>query len=91
MNQPTRQDFMRALLQQPGTGLYFLKQGDWTADYREAYDFKSSVNARGFCLKQGLMNVQIVLKFDTDKYDIVLPAYYPMQGQSEMGGPNPGL
>jgi hypothetical protein len=82
---------MKALLQQLGTGLYFLKQGEWTANYQEAYDFKSSVNARGFCLKQGLMSVQIVLKFDNEKYDIVLPAYYPMQNQAETGGSNLGL
>ena len=82
---------MKALIQQLGTGLYFLKQGEWTANHQEAHDFKSSVNARGFCLQQGLASVQIVLKFDREKYDIVLPAYYPMQNQVETSGQNLGI
>jgi hypothetical protein len=79
---------MKALLRQLGTGLYFISQGQWTADYQAAHDFESSVNAREFCLKQGLTNVQIVLKFDVEKYDIVLPAYYPSPNPQGVDGAN---
>jgi hypothetical protein len=65
---------MKALLQQVGTGLYFKGVKEWTPNYQEAYDFKSSLSALGYCQRQGIPNAQIVLKFDLDQYDIVLPA-----------------
>jgi hypothetical protein len=72
---------MKALLQQLGTGLYFKGPDSWTPDPLEAYDFKSSVNARTYCLDRGIPNAQIVLKFEVDKYDIILPAQYVPPGE----------
>lgn len=65
---------MKALLQQVETGLYFQTTGEWTPQPESAHDFKSSVTARTYCLRHGMDGVQIVLKFDVEKYDIVLPA-----------------
>lgn len=81
---------MKALLQQPETGLYFKSLGQWTPDLEEAHDFKSSVTARSYCQSQGILNVQIVLKFSLDKYDIVMPAQYPGV-KSDAPGPALGL
>jgi hypothetical protein len=36
-------------------------------------DFLSSTAAIDFCVKNRLNNLQLVLKFDEQKYDIVLP------------------
>ncbi|HWF19406.1 MAG TPA: hypothetical protein VG754_09060 [Verrucomicrobiae bacterium] len=65
---------MKALLQQVETGLYFHAPGEWTPEHQEARDFKSSVTARTYCLRHGIEGVQIVLKFESEKYDIVLPS-----------------
>lgn len=68
---------MKALLQQLETGLYFQAPGEWSPEHENAHDFKSSVTARTYCLRQGIEGVQIVLKFGVDKYDIVLTAKQP--------------
>ncbi len=81
---------MKALLQQPETGLYFKSLGEWTPDPEEAHDFKSSVTARSYCQTQGILNAQIVLKFGAEKYDIVLPAQYPGK-QNDSSEPALGL
>ena len=80
---------MKALLQQMETGLYFQNLDRWSPDHTEAYDFKSSVTARSYCLRHNIAAVQIVLKFDVEKYDIVLPARYPSM-QAGLPGPSPG-
>jgi hypothetical protein len=64
---------MRILLQQSNTDLYFKDIDSWTADSVEAMDFVSSTVALDFCAVNHLAGVQIVLKFDGEKYDIVLP------------------
>jgi len=79
---------MRALIQRLDTGLYFQGLEQWTANSQAAFDFKSSVNARNYCVQHGIPNVQIILKFDLDKYDIILPARYP---QTRDDPPGPGV
>ena len=64
---------MRILLQQRDTGLYFEDIDSWTAESTEAMDFVGSTAALDFCAANHLSGVQIVLKFDGEKYDIVLP------------------
>jgi hypothetical protein len=80
---------MKALLQQLETGLYFKDAATWTANLDEAYDFKSSVSARGYCFDRGISNAQIILKFDHAEYDIILPAQYPRSDDGPVG-PIPG-
>ena len=71
---------MRILLQQKDSGLYFKDIDSWTADSPEAMDFLSSAAALEFCAANQLAGVQIVLKFDGEKYDIVLP---PVAAQAQ--------
>ena len=73
---------MRILLQQRDTGLYFGDIDSWVADPEEAMDFVSSTKALEFCAVNKLDAVQVVLKFEDEKYEIVLPdvAAQPSRG-----------
>ena len=64
---------MRILLQQTETGLYFKDVGSWSRDSSQAMDFASSTTAIDFCVTNKLTGIQLVLKFEEQKYDIVLP------------------
>lgn len=64
---------MRILLQQKETGHYFKDIESWTANPAEAMDFLSSTAAIDFCVLNRISDVQLVLKFDEHRYDIVLP------------------
>ncbi len=64
---------MRILLQHRESGLYFKDVGAWTGDTTEAMDFVSSGAAIEFCATNRLDSVQVVLKFEDEKYEIVLP------------------
>jgi len=68
---------MRILLQQKDTGLYFKDIDSWTKGTAEAMDFTSSTAAIDFCVANKLNGVQLVLKFEEEKYDIVLPVVTP--------------
>jgi len=63
---------MRILLQQKKTGLYFKDIGAWVRNSSEAMDFVSSNAAIDFCATNKLAGLQLVLKFQEQKYDIVL-------------------
>ena len=64
---------MRILLQQKETGLYFKDVGSWVRHSAEGMDFLSSSAAIDFCVTNKLAGVQLVLKFEEQEYDIVLP------------------
>ena len=64
---------MRILVQQKETGLYFKDVGAWVRETAEAMDFVSSTAAIDFCVTNKLPGVQLVLKFDDQKFDIVMP------------------
>jgi hypothetical protein len=64
---------MRIVLQQKETGLYFKDIEAWSRNSAEAMDFLSSTAAIDFCVANKLSGIQLVLKFDEQKYDIVLP------------------
>jgi hypothetical protein len=80
---------MRILLQQKQTGLYFKDVGDWTRVSKEAMDFLSSTAAIDFCAVNKISDVQLVLKFDEQKYDIVLPVLPPRDFAGERPQPAP--
>ncbi len=63
---------MRILLQQKDTGLYFKDIGSWVRSSAEAIDFVSSTAAIEFCVANRISGVHLVLKFEEQKYDIVL-------------------
>ena len=64
---------MKVLLQQKATGLYIKDVGVMTRDAKDAMDFLSSTKAIEFTAVNKITGVQIVLKFDEQHYDIVLP------------------
>jgi hypothetical protein len=65
---------MRIVLQHKDSGLYLLDANTWTQHSLEALDFVSSTKAIEFCDRHKIDSMQIVLKFDQEKYDIVMPA-----------------
>lgn len=65
---------MRIVLQHKETGLYLQDAHTWTQNSSEALDFISSTKAIEFCDRHKIDSMQIVLKFDQEKYDIVMPA-----------------
>jgi len=64
---------MRILLQQKDTALYVKGAGAWTNLSSEAMDFVSSSKAIAFSRLHKINDVQLVLKFEEQLYDIVLP------------------
>ena len=74
---------MRILLQNCKNFLYYAVDGSWTQHADHALDFKSSVRALEFCRDQRPPDVQIVLKFNDDTYDIDFPV---SQGCKEASG-----
>ena len=64
---------MKVLLQQKKTGEYFKEDGVWTRDPVEAMDFLSSTKAIEYCVMKKIDSVHLVLKFEDQHYDIVLP------------------
>ena len=79
---------MRILLQQKETGLYFKDIEAWTRGSAEAMDFVSSTAAIDFCVSNKLTGVQLVLKFEEEKYDIVLPVVMPRTYRSHHSSPS---
>jgi len=71
---------MKILLQQKESGLYFRDVGSWVPDPADAMDFLSSTSAIDFCVANKISHVQLVLKFDEQRYDIVLPVQIPPEG-----------
>lgn len=64
---------MKVLLQHKESGLYLKEVGVTTGDRAEAMDFLSSTQAIEFCSLHRITGMQIVLRFDQQHYDIVLP------------------
>src|SRR5438477_13039231 len=64
---------MRILLQQKDTGLYFKTLDSWARQQSEAMDFVSSTAAMDFCKRNKITGVQMVLKFEEQAYELVLP------------------
>lgn len=64
---------MRILLQNRDTGLYFKDINSWVRSGSEAMDFVSSSAAIDFCVSNKLSGLQVVLKFEDQRYEIVLP------------------
>jgi hypothetical protein len=64
---------MKIFLQHKCTLLYFIGTGTWTQFSREARDFTSYDQAVDFAMKHELTDVQVVLKFADQPYNICLP------------------
>jgi hypothetical protein len=64
---------MKVLLQHKESGLYLKEVGLTTPSAADAMDFLSSTQAIEFCAAHRIAGMQIVLRFDEQHYDIVLP------------------
>jgi hypothetical protein len=67
---------MKVLLQNLNTKLFFRKPSGWTEDIEKARDFPNSLNAINFCNLNGLKDVQVLLKFKQQRYDVALPVLH---------------
>jgi hypothetical protein len=63
---------MRILLQHARTGLYLRALGNWTSDFREAFDFGHSRKAIDFACLHCIAGVQIAVRFDDSEVDDVV-------------------
>lgn len=64
---------MKILVQNCHNHLYLISLSEWTAVASEARTFPSSEKAIVYCAENRIPAVQIVLKFDYDRYDINVP------------------
>lgn len=62
---------MKILLQHVRTQLYLRSLGNWTADPRQAYDFKHSRRAIDFAREHSVTGVQVAVKFIDNEFDEV--------------------
>ena len=79
---------MRILLQQKETGLYFRDIDAWCRESSQAMNFVSAAAATDFSTVNKLAEVQVVLKFDEERYDIVLPGAAPVDVGAERPRPS---
>jgi len=66
---------MKVLIQNPLTLSYFESERTWTHDADSALDFKDSRAAVRYCSEHDLLDMEIVLKFPQDRYDVHMPAW----------------
>ena len=76
---------MKVLLQHKESGLYLKERGVTTDNRTEALDFLSSTQAIEFCATHKITGMQIVLRFDEQHFDIVLPMATSPRRQSDLG------
>ena len=66
---------MKVLIQNPLTLSYYENDHKWTANPEGAMDFKNTRNAASYCSEHDLLDMEIVLKFPQDRYDVHVPAW----------------
>ena len=64
---------MKILVQNCLNHLYLKSLSEWTPEVSDARNFSTSENALAFCNEHQIPAVQVVLKFDYDRYDIKVP------------------
>ena len=76
---------MRILIQSKENGLYFRDIEEWTANSVHAMDFLSSTSAIEFCVVNKIKGVHLVLKFEEEHHEIVLPLAQEKSRRGEAG------
>lgn len=71
---------MKVLLQHKESGHYLKELGLTTPQAKDALEFLSSTQAIEFCARHRIEGMQIVLRFDEQHYDIVLPMLAERRG-----------
>ncbi len=64
---------MKILVQNCLNHLFLKSLSEWTSEAIEAKCFPTSENALAFCTEHQIPAVQVVLKFEYDRYDIKVP------------------
>lgn len=64
---------MRILVQDCKTLEYLLPNGTRTRDAVGAHNYLSTIDALNFCQKSNDPNLQILMKFEKDEFDVALP------------------
>lgn len=64
---------MKILVQNCLNHLYLKSLSEWTPEASEAKCFRSSESALAFCTEHQIPAVQVVLKFEYDRYDVKVP------------------
>lgn len=64
---------MRILIQKKDSGLYFKDIETWTPNSAQAMDFLGSTAAVEFCTANKIKGVHLVLKFEDEHHEIVVP------------------
>ena len=65
---------MRVLIQNCDSLKFYTEPGIWTDSPLNARDFRGSVTALDYIRKHQIGRAQIVLKFERDEFDVVLPS-----------------
>lgn len=71
---------MKILVQNCLNHLYMKSLSEWTAEVSQAKEFPTSESALAFCTEHQVPAVQVVLKFDYDRYDIRVPITEECEG-----------
>ena len=61
-------------MQNSGTLQFYKDAEAWTDHVSEAFDFTGTIQALQFCRERKLRDAQIVMRFDWEQYDLILPA-----------------
>ena len=65
---------MRVLIQNCDSLKFYADAGLWTDSAMNAMDFRGSVKALDYIQRHQIGRAQIVLKFEKDEFDVVLPS-----------------
>jgi len=65
--------FMRVLLRDTDTGLYFREPRAWTTETEKALSFKHSAEAMNLARAECVENAEVVLTFEESSYSVALP------------------
>jgi hypothetical protein len=65
---------MKVFVQHALSFQYLKRDFGWTTNCSDAMEFGTSLQAMEFCWRYNLSEIQVVLKFEDARYDIVLPA-----------------
>jgi hypothetical protein len=71
---------MKILVQNCLNHLYLKSVSEWTPEVTEAKNFPTSEQAIAYCSEHQIPAVQVVLKFDYDRYDIRVPITEECEG-----------
>jgi hypothetical protein len=73
---------MRVFIQNCDSLKFYCGQGRWCDSAMNAKDFSGSIRALDYIRKHHIPRAQIVLKFGSDEFDVVLPSHDCMHSRN---------